>query len=87
MSASRSTKPEIKYKFVKYEKAEKAVPDSKKPNNVTMTDYTQALQNNRHDLKMVARFEVDRANRKVERAANQRPHESKKMRQTYSIMD
>lgn len=34
---------------------------------------------------MVARFEVDRANRKVERAANQRLHESKKQRQNFSI--
>jgi len=45
-----------------------------------MSDYSKALSNNRYDLKMIARFEVDRANRKVERAANQKLHESKKMR-------
>lgn len=36
---------------------------------------------------MVARFEVDRANRKVERAANMKLHESKQMRQTYNVLD
>jgi len=44
---------------------------------VSLADYSKALENNRHDLKMVARFEVDRANRKVERAANMKLHESK----------
>ena len=53
---------------------------SQKPNEVSMSDYSKALSNNRYDLKMIARFEVDRANRKVERAANQKLHESKKMR-------
>ena len=53
---------------------------SQKPNNVTMPAYDRALKENRHDLKLIARFEVDRANRKVERAANQKLHESKKQR-------
>ena len=35
---------------------------------------------------MIARFEVDRANRKVERAANQKPLELKN-RQTYNVLD
>ena len=45
-----------------------------------MAEFSKALENNRHDLKLVARFEVDRANRKVDRAANMKLHESKKMR-------
>ena len=45
------------------------------------------MQNNKFDLKMIANFEKDRANRKVERATNQKLHESKKMRQTYNIQD
>lgn len=45
------------------------------------------MKDNRHDLKMIARFEVDRANRKVERAANQRVIESKKQKQNFSICD
>ena len=52
---------------------------SKKPNNVSLAEFSKALDDNRHDLKLIARFEVDRANRKVDRAANMRLHESKKM--------
>ena len=52
-----------------------------------MADYSRALENNRYDLKMIARYEVDRANRKVETAAKQKKYESKKQRQTYSILD
>ena len=72
---------------MQYAEPKKDLEDSRKPNNVSLAEYTMALDNNRHDLKMIARFEVDRANRKVERAANQKLHESKKMRQTYSVLD
>lgn len=51
-----------------------------KPNNVSLAECTKTMQNNRFDLKMIANFEKDRADRKVERAANQKLHESKKMR-------
>ena len=36
---------------------------------------------------MIAQFEVERANRRVERAALQKPHEPKKQRQTYTVLD
>jgi len=51
-----------------------------------MADYSKALVENRYDLKLIARFEVDRANRKVEKAINQKHHESKN-RQTYTVND
>ena len=60
---------------------------SEKPNGVSLADCQAAMRNNRHDLKKIARFEVDRANRKVMQAANAKPHESKKMRQTYTVLD
>lgn len=54
---------------------------------MSLAEFSKALDDNRHDLKIVARFEIDRANRKVDRAANMKLHESKKMRQTYNILD
>ena len=87
-SVSAPRQPEeIKYKYVRYEAAGADHSTSQKPNNVTMPAYERALKENRHDLKLVARFEVDRANRKVERAANQKLHESKKQRQNFSILN
>jgi hypothetical protein len=77
----------VTYSYVKYETAIDEKPASQKPNNVSMCEYTKALQENRHDLKLVARFEIDRANRKVDRAANQRALESKKQRQNFSVLD
>ena len=71
----------MQYRYVQYEAAPVETSlASQKPNNVSMADFSKALDNNRHDLKMIARFEVDRANRKVDRAANMMLHESKKMR-------
>lgn len=62
---------EITYRYVSYqEPTDDLTPTSEKPNNVTLAEYSEALENSRHDLKMIARFEVERANRKVERAAN-----------------
>ena len=61
---------EVTYTYVQNEEPTDIPPTSGKPNNVTLAEYTKALDNNRHDLKMIARFEVERANRKVERATN-----------------
>jgi len=87
-SAKRSQTQELTFKYVKNEEAtaENTRP-AQKPNNVSMVDYQQALENSRYDLKVIANCEVDRANRKVDRAAKQRPLESKKMRQTYNVLD
>ena len=72
------TDSQIKFKYVKYEGAPADTSISSKPNGVSLAEYSKALNNNQHDLKKIARFEVDRANRKVERAANQKIIESKK---------
>jgi len=52
-----------------------------------MADFSKALENSRYDLKKIAVFEVERANRRVERAAKQKPYEPKKQRQTYNVLD
>jgi len=78
----------MRYKYVKYVEAPMDTYSScQKPTNVSLADYSKALEESRYDLKRIARYEVDRANRKVETAANQNAYESMKMRQTYNILD
>ena len=68
------------YRYVKYSEAGVDNSTSQKPTNVSLADYSKALEESRYDLKLIARYEVDKANRKVEIAKNQKHYESKKMR-------
>lgn len=70
----------VKFDFVKNEQSIPTSTNIEKPNNVALVDYEKALENSRYDLKMIARCEVDRANRKVEVATRQKHYESKKQR-------
>ena len=60
-----------RYRYVQYDNR---TPDDDstclKPTNVSLADYSKALEDSRYDLKIIARYEVDRANRKVDKAAN-----------------
>ena len=82
MSGPRPSQPDVKFCYIKNEENEPELDNklSTKPTDVTQADFSKALKNSRYDLKMIAQFEVERANRRVERAALQKPHEPKKQR-------
>lgn len=89
ISGPRLSQPEIQFCYIKNEENQPELDNnlSTKPTDVTQAEFSQALKNSRYDLKMIAQFEVERANRRVERAALQKPHEPKKQRQTYTVLD